>query len=386
MLWLALAFPIVSAIVLVIFFSRKVNVWEFVGLFGIPLTFIAITRFTTEHVLVTDTEYWGGYAVQARYYEDWDERVSCRHPIYCTASCGKDCTYTYVCGHYHAYDVDYHPPYWMFEDSNGEGWSISQQQYLELVKRWNNQRFVELNRSYHSDDGDAYVTDFDKVYEHGEITTTEHSYENRVAASHSVFNFPTISKKKAKELKLIPYPPVSGYRQVSVLGVGVPVPGEWDRAVELVNGYLGKKCKARVYVLVWRDQPITVATNQQAYWKGGNKNELIVCVGVNAQNQPQWCFPFGWTKLESVKADARDFVMKQKTLDVVPLAKFLHDEIYPHVLRRDFREFAYLVIDPPMWVVILTFVLVVGFCFGWGYWSVRNEFDRVTDRFSRFRY
>jgi len=366
MLWLALAFPIVAATILAIGWKRKVNVWEFVGLFMIPLAFIAITRFTAEYVMTHSTEYWGGYVVRATYYEPWNEYI---HRT-CTGSCGKDCTYTYDCSY-----VAYYPAYWEITDSNGESWHVSQNKWQELVTRWHNKHFVDMHRPYYTIDGDAYVTDFDAVYNHAEITTKTHLYENRVQASHSIFNFPEITKNKAKELRLFDHPPVDGYQQVPVLGIGVQIPNVWDRSVDLINGFLGKKCKARVFVLMWRDKPLSIATNQQAYWKNGNKNELTVCIGVDAKNRPQWCFPFGWTKLESLKADTRDFVMKQKTLDVVPLADMLYKEIYPNILRRDFREFSYIVVDPPLWVVILTFMLVIGFCFGWGIWSVENEYD-----------
>jgi hypothetical protein len=386
MLWLALALPIVAAIVLAIFFSKKMHVLEFVGLFAIPLVVVAITRFSAESIMVTDTEYWGGYATQARYFEDWNEYI---HQT-CTRSypCGSDsegnttyCTELYDCSY-----VAYHPEYWEFTDSNDETFGITQQQYLELVRRWNNQAFVDMGRNYYTNDGDAYVTNFDKVYEHSEITTMQHTYENRVQASHSIFNFPTFKPKQAKEMQLFNYPPVNGYQQASVLGIGVPIPKEWDRAVELVNGHLGRKCKSRVYVLIWRDKPITTATNQQAYWKGGNKNELIVCISVDKDGRPQWCFPFGWTKLEGVKVNARDFVMKQKKLDVVPLANMLYKEIYPNILRRDFREFGYLVVDPPMWLVITVFMVVLLFCFGWGFWSATNDYDSDGDNMNRYRF
>jgi hypothetical protein len=73
------------------------------------------------------------------YYEDYDERVSCKHPIYCTRthrdSKGHTYTTTYVCGHHHLYDVDYTPPQYEIVLNDRTKKSISAGRYTELVNK-----------------------------------------------------------------------------------------------------------------------------------------------------------------------------------------------------------------------------------------------------------
>jgi hypothetical protein len=86
-----------------------------------------------------------------------------------------------------------------------------------------------------------------------------------------------------------------------------------------MNALLGRKHQIRVWVLLYRDQPRDISKRQEALWKGGNKNELVICVGLNKANEFQWAEVFSWTKREDLKVSVRDYIQAQKKLDLVAL-------------------------------------------------------------------
>lgn len=193
----AILLPIVLTIAAVTLFPKRFVWWEPIIPIVVGLILVVTCKGCTELVACTDTEYWGGYVITASYFESWDEEVPCRHPIYktetTTNSDGTTSSRQVYVGDEHSYDVDDHPPYWEMYDSNGERTSINQNEY-STIKSKGSEKFIDLHRNYHSKDGDQYKVD---------ISTTiipvvkEHTYENRVQASSSVYK----PKKLAVEEK-----------------------------------------------------------------------------------------------------------------------------------------------------------------------------------------
>jgi len=376
-IWTAMLVPTLTAIILAVLFRKKVTWWEYLLMFAVPAMLIGGVKVSVEAAQVRCTEYWGAYLTEANYYEDWNEYI---HKI-CSESypCGTDsegnttyCTRFYDCSY-----VDYHPEYWEVENSIGESFRVSKNYFEDLCKMWNNRTFVDMARNFHTDDGDAYTTKFDKEPAHLIPTTTEHIYENRVQASHSVFNFREFKKGEASALGLYDHPPVKGFTQNCILGpwASAQDEGKGEKAIAFLNAVFGKPSKVRVYLLLWMNKPLSISHEQEAYWKGGNKNEVVVCVGVDPSYTPQWARVFGWTKNETLKIEVRNRIMSQKKLDVVDLAHALELQILGKTIRRDFREFSYLTVDPPMKAVIWTFVLTFIVCGLLGWFVVGNEID-----------
>lgn len=368
-IWFLIFIPALTALILSFGFRKRVTWQEYLLVLGVPIILIVTAKFTSEYSQTRATEYWGGWMLTAEYYEDWNERVSCRHPKYRTETDSDGDTHQVFDGYEHSYDVDDHPPYWKAVDSNGSGFRLNSVQFEILAKKFGNRTFVDLHRSYHTKDGDKYVTKWTGTPESLELTTVAKTYENRVQASDSVFNYPPV--ENAKELGLYEHPKIQGWYQPVVLGLAGPT--SWYK-LELLNALHGARSKVRVYVLAWQGKGMDVAVKQEAYWKNGNKNELVICVGTDSKFQPQWCRPFGWTQLEDLKIGARDLIMGQKQLDLVALSGWLEGKVKGRVVRRDFREFDYLSVNPPFWVIVLTAVVVFMTSIGLAWWSVVNDF------------
>ncbi len=161
-----LLIPVFVALMLYFKFRHKMVWWEYTIPLGVSLVLTFGMKAGVEQVNIRDTEYWGGWVTKVEWYAPWNERVSCGHPDYCNrpGMCrdmqGKmsTCIKRERCGNVHSYDVEYHPQFSQFIDSNGAVHRISEETYGQLRDRWGNQSFVELNRRSHTIDGDVYVS------------------------------------------------------------------------------------------------------------------------------------------------------------------------------------------------------------------------------------
>jgi len=373
-IWTAMFIPLLAIIILAIFFNKKMAWWEYLLVLAVPALIILGIKSGVESAQVRCTEYWGAYLTKGAYYEDWDEWIT--ETCYREVPCGTDahgntkwCSESYDCSH-----SEYHPAYWEVTNSIGETFHVDSAYFEKLCKLWGKRDFLKMNRDYYTKDGNAYTTAFDSVLDHTIPTTTKHVYENRVQASHSIFNFREFKKGEASKLGLYDHPGIDGFSQGSILGPLSTDPN--GRYIEYVNAYAGRPSKVKVFILSWVGKPEDISFQQEAYWKGGNKNEVVVCIGLNADKTIEWCRVFGWSKNEQMKIEVRNFVMAQINVPLDVLAQLLTQQFEHKIIRRDFREFSYLTVDPPTTAVVWTFILTILLCAGLGWFSVENEFDR----------
>lgn len=231
-----------------------------------------------------------------------------------------------------------------------------------------------MSRRYYTIDGDAYVTKYDSDFARIEPVVEDHYYENRVAATNSVLNYRKITDQEAAKEGAFSYPPVKdNHKQQVILGVNDSPDAE--RLLENVNGYLGKSKQAKLFVLVWKNKPISILGLQEAYWKNANKNELVVCVSIDDAGKPQWAGVISWTPSQELKIEVRNFLMSQDKLDLVAFANWIKPEMDAKWKRKHFRDYHYLTVDPPLWAVITTFLLTVLSSGGIGAWAFLNAFD-----------
>lgn len=397
LMWGAVLFPIIVPLILLWKFRNKTVWWELLLPILVTVPLIFAFKWGTDTLQTMDTEWWGGWASKARYYEAWNERVSCRHEIPCdhTKYCnrcdskGKNCK-DVPCGkkhsndgYRHPYDVDDHPPEWHLYGSNGEEERIGQPKWTELSGRWKNSRFVDLHRSYHSIDGDMYESVWDKQDFTLEPFFTTHSYENRVAVSDSVFNFPQVNPMT---YGLFEYPEVDGNRYApSIIGKGGPSKEKALRRLDVANAKWGASKQVRMWIVLFQDKPLTAGLEQESYWKGGNKNEFVLAIGTDKAWNIQWAHVFSWTEVDDLKIDIRDFVngLQGQPLDLVKIVDHMVAQVIKRFIRKPFADFSYLTVEPPGWAILLTYfiTLLVNGLLVW--WIVRNDFEEGVPRYRR---
>jgi len=341
---------------------------EVVKLSAIAL--VAIMIYTLVHQaimkdnLTRDTEWWGNYAVSVHYYDDWDEEVPCRHPIYCTRyyECGdgktsRTCSDTYVCGYEHSYDVDYHPEYWSMRFDNGQENTISRNSYLYYCELWGNKKhFVELNRDYHSNDGNDVACDWNRLPETSETMITEHNYENRVQASTSVFKAAKVDTGEVKKYKLFEYPLCVSQQQPILLGIQTTASN--DKLLRYINGFYGSRKQFKLFICCWFNQSEITAEKQHSYWNNLNKNEFLVCLGLNKDSTVQWCKTYSWMDRPVLSVKTEQFFRDNKKLNLYRFANWLPKNIQAHWSRKHFRDFKYLKVELTQSQYTIIFIVV----------------------------
>jgi hypothetical protein len=389
MIWFAILIPIIITGIISYKHPEKWSWWERLIPIGAVLISIAVCKSATESVQIQDTEYHGSWIVNATYEEHWDEWIeeTCTRSV----SCGKDCTTT------ESYDCSYrkdHPAlYYIEESATGKTLDIDPGYFNWLCEHFGNKNFIEMNRHYYRIDGDAYQTIWSGQREKLVPVSTIHTYTNRVQASSSVYRFPDITPEQAKKKGLYEYPAIDGqYQTENVLGPVGKQKNEAERYIGFLNATMGRPNQIRLYILVWQNRDRQVAFDQQAYWQGGNKNEFVVCIGTDKQGNVKWCQPFSWTEKENFKVNIRNDVMTQrdKPLDLMKVIRALEMRVPKEWERKQFADFNYLTVEPPMWMIILTYLLAIGITVGTCYWCHVNDIDssdsssRTYRRYSRY--
>lgn len=361
--WFALLIPVLAVIYLNYKHSQRLIWWEFfIPIIAVLFTII-LAKASFETVLTNDTEWWTGYVVKAQYYEDWDEYISQT----CSTTDSEGRTTTYDCSY-----VLYHPAEYYIIDNNDITISIDQHEWNSLSAKFNNATFIDMHRWYYWNDGDLYESYYDNNDKHLTVVTTQHSYENRVANSASIFNYPSINYNN---VKVFNYPNNSELETPSVLcNVPLSTFAYLNHDLCKMNALLGKSKKIRTWLLIWGNENNTLqdGLNQEAYWKNGNKNELVICVGIN-DNKVTWCHVFGWPKEEEVKIVTRNlFLEKLLTSNII---NDLSSVISDHWQYRGFKEFSYIRVEPPIWFVFMLYLFSILVTLGTCYWVINNEFE-----------
>ena len=372
-IWIALLIPVITAIILYKKFAHQTVWWEFLIPFVVSILLIFLSKMSIETIQTQDTEYWGGCLTQADYYEAWNELVTYTETY--TDSKGRSQTRTRT-------RVDYHPPQWKITDTNGCVISINQGTFESLCQRFGNRQFTDLRRNYHTNDGDLFTARWNGSEATLMPVTTSHSYENRVAVSDSVFHFPEVNPK---DFGLVEYPKIQNYFQCnSIVGPGDASLPLAEQALSCWNAKLGPQKQARIILVVFQNQPVQAGFDQESYWQGGNKNEFVITIGVDNSNNIVWCHPFSWTEVETLKVETREFVISQKTLHLKNLVDWVAPQVSSNYVRKNFADFNYLSIEPPMWAVFLVFLLVSGVNLGLSMWIVHNEHQEFGANQNRF--
>ena len=375
----AIFIPILTAIVLYIFFRHKTVWWEFSIPLGASFLFIVLMKFIIETAMVQSKEYWGSFISRIEYFEEWDEWIdqTCTRSCCCDSN-GENCgTETYDC----SYRL-YHPPCWQIITSTEEVVSISQSEYNRLTKFFGNQKFTDMHRGYYTIDGDKYSCDWMRDSIKAIPVTTVHYYENRIkVADQSVFHFQEVDTGDVQKFKLKDYPGITdSYKQDAVLGDYSNDAKLANQKFKYINGLLGHKKEVRLFVLVFQNQPIDAGFYQEWYWSGANMNELAVGIGADYSRRVKWCHPISWTPAEKLKTDIKQFIISQDTLNLSALASYMQIQVDKQFIRRNFEEFDYLTVEPPTWAIALAYVMTILLNTGLSLWVITNEIDESGDK------
>lgn len=381
MIWYALLIPILAVIVGWVLFKKEIVWWElFIPTAG-SILFILISYYSMKTYTLSDTEYNGFIVTEARYYEAYETWVkkTCSR----TYSTGSGKTRTTHTVYYDCSYCDYNSERYTIIDTKGNEIDVSLAKYNSLMKQWRGKpKFVELNRDIDyrggcGKDGDMYFFTWDKQAHTSETTTYEKSFTNILKSNHSAFNYPDITEEEAKKANLYEYPEINGYNyQTSVLGLeNTKIKNKWGftKTLDHINGAYGSQYKVKVFTIFFKNKDINTAFLQEAYWDGGNQNEIVVCIGVDKYGKFEWVKPFSWCDNKRVLIDIREELMSANN----PNAKVFHQTYYnairTHWKFKSFKDFNYLSFEPTSGQLIFVYLLTLIISVATVWWCVTNN-------------
>lgn len=387
LIWFNILIPIAAIMILLFRFKKQMAWWEYVLLFVIPVIAIAIAKFTSVSSQTKDHEIWNSYLTSARYVEYWSTWVdqTCSEEYACGTDSDGNTTY---CTRY--YDCSYcseNSAYWEAYDNIGRTYRISQTQFEMLCKKWGNRTFVDMRRSIDRSgscgvDGDAYTTKWNGVFETIVPIANKHSYKNKVQASKSVFKFQDVDSIDIAELGLFEYPSFDRWNYNPILGDNNIYASERLRKH---NARLGSLKQVHMLVAVYKNRTLESAMMQENYWQGGNKNEAILCIGLD-EKKIDWVHVISWTEEERMKIDIRDSVMNMD-YDLVNIVDYFANTVQRQYKRKEFADFDYISIQPTPRAVMITFIITLILTVGLSIFFVLNPFtfDDPANNYSGYR-
>lgn len=363
-----LSLPIILGLISYIFYKNKITNNELLALFGVSLFSFAIMFFSMRMYNVDDTHYHSTKITSLRYYEEWNEWI--------TRTCSRtNCTGSGKTRHCHTtyYDCSYcknHSAYWAKIEPNGSEHDISKSEYERILKLWGGERqFVDMERNYYTKDGDAYQTNWDKNILTTEIVNKSSSYENRTLTANTLFNHKPFKPEEVKSKGLINYPSTNIDNPILNTTVEDGIRRKYNNLNTNSQDY-------RIYFIYFKNKDRKTAFEQRRHWQGGNDNELVICVGTDANNKVIWVEPFSWCKKPIVETKVKSFFASTGGLDLNELHPQLEQWMAKDWKKRDFHDFDYIDIELSTTQVIWIWIILSIICVGFTIYIIKNEFER----------
>lgn len=326
--------------------SKEINAIEFLVGGGIALLIAGIFHSMAYFGSIYDTETWSGEVLEVVHEPEWVEMYTTTE----THTSGNR-TWTTTETHFRT-----HPEQFYARDTLSQTITLTEAQHRHYVDEFYKFGCKVAKRRGHrpghvsGDVNDYYCNTPGLCFA---PTTASKHFENRVKAGPSAFAFDYVSPKD----KSVPdYPDNSNRlrsarlvwrasRDISTL--------EWDK----LNSRLGPSKKVNLILVGFTDADSSVVRKLQAKWIGGKKNDLVLCYGRAADGSVAWADVFGWTKSELCKAELRTILLGG------PISDAIIPKIEKAVLEgytiRDWSEFNYLQIEPPLWSYLTFFTILV---------------------------
>lgn len=328
------------------------------------LMLIAFLSFSMKSCNSTDTEYLSYYYTKLRHTDKWNEYIhqTCTRrvktgetqdgePIYKEEE--YDCSY-----------VDEHPERWIAYDNDNSEIYLNEDEWMRIKNKWKVPSiFVDMHRDYYTLDGDAQDYVWDKKKETIETYSQTHQYHNYIANSQSQFKFRDISRDEAKELGLYDYPKIENNEQNPIIGYIKFIKNSDIKELQYLNAIYGKSKQFRTFVLIYADKSPSIVEDQRCYWQGGNKNEFIICIGIDSKtNELKWVNGFTWMDDETMLLRCRDEMSQKKQFLIKDYSQWIQKNIKLWK-RKEFKDFEYIeedasLTDGQMMEIMVTVIIV----------------------------
>ena len=329
--------------------SGAVCEWHVYALIvGVSMAFTGIIHWLMYRHRTSAKEYLGSFIYSIRHDDAWTEI----QVYYESVSDGKG-------GYRRVKRIRHirHPEKWQFYTSIGSSEHINRSSYDYIRQLWNTPcRHDSIYGSHiaggvrrfqtyeYSDLLDNFSTDNpfenETVFNTMIAITEKHRYTNKLRNSNSIFRFEEITREEANALDLWDYPEIDKFDMSPILGVEVD--NNIDRHFRLLNAYYGALYEIRFFIIFFDSatQGIEIAEKQRAYWKGGNKNEFVICLGIS-NDRVDWCHAFSWMDEPVLSVKIEDYFRTNPEIDLMKLHRWLRWHLNDWK-RKEFSDFNYV--------------------------------------------
>lgn len=370
-LYTLILIPIIFIIVLFFLFKKKITFLEYLGLLIPSIMIIVIAKAISDGSQNYDSEILGEYTVKISYFEEWNEYIqrTCTRQVPSGTDSNGNTRYTtetYDCSY-----VAYHAPEYIAYFNTGNAMNISESEYLKYKKIWKNSTYIDMDRDYHSIDGDCYSSKWDGKFDNILYHNYLSSYTNKVQNSNSIFSFQEVDTSYSNHLYKFP----EKDRDIRSYYSNFKISKKLNDDMERYNSLMGMQYEVRMHVLLFKNRSYDYGVMQESFWKGGNKNELNVCIGVNDSLFINWVYVFTWSGNKMIKAELEDKINDMGKFCGNCVNSLIVEEVKNSWQRKHFSDFDYLQNEPSSFTVGITFVSILILCIGMSIFIVRNEYN-----------
>lgn len=305
---------------------------------------------------VTAYEFLGSYVESVVHEEAWEEKIVRRETR--TVN-GRSETVTRV-------EWRFHPDVYMIHTSRGSWLSTNRRYYKSVADYWGVKSHRESYYDTRIRTGVRFINrilfrDSPGIVENPlYIPVTERcAYRNPIVNSNSIFRTENISDEDAYMEGLYPYPAINNHDAPALLSSMATVTADLsgvDMRLRIFNAVVAPGVEMRLFVLLFNaDKGVEIAERQRMYWKGGNKNEFTVCLGVDG-DKVAWAHAFSWSDDVTLAVKVRDWFVRNPAFNLDAFLDWFLTQ-YSDFSRKEFSDFGYLRPKLTLWQ-ILAIILV----------------------------
>ncbi len=351
---------IVPFIVAVIGFIKfkKISWKEFLIHTGIQ----AVIALIGMAILLVHCNVWHTEIINGNIIDKKSIKVHCRHSYDCNCytTCSTDkngihCTEHCSTCYRHNFDID-----WMVYDNLGNSWRIDKvdSQGLQEPERWTK---VEI----------------------GDPTADTHVYKNYLKATNNYTNKQYQGERLVKKFeKLLPLYPKKIYdyynldRFIDVNNLFLqPEKYIINNKLSKINGNLGKEKQCNIILVVVSNMSREYFYALMEYWKGANKNDIVVVMNLLEGKKIDWVRVNSLSKSNEFENTLIENIQSLNNFDADKILVTINDTVKANYERKRMRDFKYLMdsVFIAWWqymIFIIIGLIVSGLCI----WKF-NKFD-----------
>ena len=270
----------------------------------------------------SSTEYLSGYANTLIHHFPWTERKENTESRTVNGKTEYRTTVSYV----------NHGDEYFCELNTGERLEIDSATFKRLYNKWHTPAEpIKVHHHHCVKGGDGEKFKWNGNEYDTEVFTQTHRYRNPIKNSNSPLRGQRIKKAEADALGLFKYPDIKSQKQEAFLvAPDLYYTGDLkdtDLELQHLNGFCGADHQIHVFMLLFpAKEGSLIALKQRDYWKGCNKNEFVVCLGVQG-NAVEWCETLSWMDDPTLDKEVKEYFRNNHTADLTQFVKWLRDHL-----------------------------------------------------------